>query len=474
MADEQSSGHSFPGRAALPRDPHRPLYHFTPPSGWLNDPNGITHHGGRWHLYYQHNPYRPQWGHIHWGHASSADLVAWRDEPLALAPTPGSADEHGCFSGSFAVVGGLPTLYYTGCSGGGQAQCRATSRDLVSWQKDPGHPIIPHPPEGVRHDDFRDPYVFRHGAWWYLALGASLDHDRGAVLLYRSANGVDWAYRHVLYAATRTDQGVMWECPNVFPIGERWVLIVSVAPNLGARYFVGTFEDERFVPEREGLLDSDGGAFAHLTARGGDGRRLQWAWLNEQRHQDLIDPGGWAGALSVPRELSLQEGDLRVVPAAEVALYRGGAVLDGEVVLGSGAPHAFEGRHLDLGLRVEPGNESPVQVTLLRSPNGAEETVVTYHPEARQLRIDRSRSSLDARTNGDTQRAHLALRRGEGLDLRVLLDGSVLEVYANGRVCLSSRVYPTRAESVQGLVTAAGPTRARVQVWTMNGGIRAS
>lgn len=454
-------------------DPHRPTYHFTPLAGWLNDPNGVTQHAGRWHVYYQHNPHRPEWGQMHWGHASSADLVTWRDEPVALVPTPGSADGDGCFSGSFAPVNGTPTLYYTGWQGGVQTQCMATSSDLMTWEKHPGNPVIPHPPQGVRPDDFRDPYVFRHGVWWYMALGASLGHDRGAVLLYRSDDGVTWTDRGVLYAATRTDQGVMWECPNLFPLEGRWVLIVSVAPGLGARYFVGTFEDERFVPEREGLLDGDGGAFAHLTARGGDGRTLQWAWLGEQRHQDLIDPGGWAGALSVPRELTLEDGDLRVFPAAEVAFHRGRSLIDGEVVLEAESVWVFEGRHLDLCLRVEAGNEHPVRVTLLRSADGAEETVVSYTPEARQLKIDRARSSLDARTVRDSQRLHLALGRGEELDLRVLLDGSVLEVYANGRACLSSRVYPTRADSLLGSVTAASPTRAHVGVWSMTGGLRA-
>lgn len=451
----------------LTPDPHRPLYHFTPPAGWLNDPNGITHHQGRWHLYYQHNPHRPEWGSIHWGHASSADLVTWRDEPVALVPTPGGLDEHGCFSGTFALVNGQPTLYYTGVASGVQTQCMATSQDLITWEKHPGNPVIAHPPEGVRPDDFRDPYVFQHGAWWYMAVGASLDHDRAAVLLYRSADGVNWTYRHVLHAATRTDQGVMWECPNLFPLGERWVLVVSLWPSLGARYFVGTFEDERFLPEREGVIDGDGGAFAHLTARSEDGRTLQWAWLGEQRHQSLIDPGGWAGALSVPRELTLEAGDLRVWPASEVAHHHETCLLDEDLILGPEATPTFRGAHLDLRLKVEPDTEHPVAVTVLRSPDGAEETVVTYDPRARHLRLDRSRSSLDPLAARDSQRTHLALGRGEALDLRLLVDGSVLEVYANGRACLSSRVYPTRADSLQGSLAAARPTRARVGVWTM-------
>lgn len=453
-------------------DPHRPHFHFTAPGGWLNDPNGVAFHHGRWHLYYQHNPAAPRWGTIHWGHASSADLITWQDEPVALIPTAGSPDEDGCFSGTFALVAGVPSMYYTGWSQGVQSQCRATSIDLTVWTKSGGNPVIPTPPPGVRSSDFRDPYAFQHGGFWYLAVGASLDHEQGAVLLYRSVDGEHWIYRGVLCAATRTDQGLMWECPNFFRIGEQWILIVSVVPALGARYFVGTFENERFVPQREGVLDGDGGAFAHLTAREVAGRLLQWAWLNEQRQQALIDPGGWAGALSVPREVFLEDGDLRVVPAREVAQYRTAVLMDTSVLLGADAALPFEGRHLDLCVSVAAGNEHRVHVSVLRSADGAEETVITYDPEARQLRIDRSRSSLESGTIRDTQRCHLALARGEGLNLRVLLDGSVLEVYASGRACLSSRVYPTRPDAVYGSVWVDGSTEVGVQVWAM-GSLRA-
>ena len=451
------------------QDLHRPLYHFTASSGWLNDPNGITWHDGRWHLFYQHNPAEARWGQIHWGHASSADLLHWRDEPIALAPTPGSADEHGCFSGSFALVGGLPTMYYTGWASGVQSQCRATSRDLVSWEKDPANPIIPTPPARVRNDDFRDPYVFRHGEWWYMVLGASLDHDRGAVLLYRSEDGQHWEDRGVLFEASRSELGVMWECPNFFPLDGSWVLLVSIWPGLGAHYFVGDFENERFTARREGVLDADGGAFAHLTAISPDGRRLQWGWINEQREQSHTDRGGWAGALSVPRELKLEGEDLRVQPAAELAQLRGKQLYGADVTL-SPEPLKLEGIHLDLSLQLQPDIEHPVELALRQSPDAAEETRLTFDPSARQLRLDRTRASADPRTRRDTQRAHLHLRRGEGLDLRVLLDGSVLEVYANGRVCMSSRLYPERPDSVGLTLTAQQPTQASLSVWEIRAG----
>src|SRR5438270_14066279 len=98
----------------LVADPHRPRYHFLPPSNWMNDPNGLIQWNGAYHLFYQYNPFAPVWGSIHWGHAVSADLVHWRDLPIALAPTPGSADEFGVFSGCAFDNDGAATILYTG------------------------------------------------------------------------------------------------------------------------------------------------------------------------------------------------------------------------------------------------------------------------------------------------------------------------------------------------------------------------
>ncbi|ACB35555.1 Beta-fructofuranosidase [Leptothrix cholodnii SP-6] len=450
---------------------HRPQYHFTAPQNWINDPNGVCFHAGRYHLYYQYNPNASKWGDIHWGHASSADLVTWRDEPLALAPSAGP-DAGGCFSGSFAVVDGLPTVYYTGYTTERQVQCVATSADLIHWTKHPERTLV-QPPAGVEGHDFRDPYVFRHDGHWYMALGASLDHERGQCLLYRSADGIHWEDRGVLYAAEDSRLGVMWECPNFFPLGspgqEKWVLTVSLWLGLGVHAFVGRFENERFVPEWSGPLDVDAGAFAHLTTRVPDGRTLQWAWANEQREQPLIDADGWAGAMTVPRQLGLDaQGGLTQAPVAEVALLRQAEVALQPVADAAPAQRwRFAGRHLDIEARFAAPGRYKVGLTLLANPAGSEVTRVVYWPEARRLSIERGRSSLEHGVKRQDVHAHLLLQPGEDLTLRVLLDGSMLEVFANDRVCLTTRVYPTDPASELGEVYSEGPDAVDCRVWAM-------
>lgn len=445
---------------------HRPRYHFTAPSRWINDPNGLSYHDGRYHLYYQYNPNAAHWGDIHWGHASSADLVSWRDEPLALAPTAGD-DQDGCFSGSFALVEGVPTLYYTGYTRERQVQCVATSTDLRRWTKHPERTIAV-PPEGVGAQDFRDPYVFRHGDWWYMVVGASTRGERGQCLLYRSADGIDWQYRHPLYTSPNLALGIMWECPNFFPLGGKWVLTVSVWPNLGAHALIGRFENERFVPESDCVLDVDGGAFAHLTMEAPDGRRLQWAWMNEQREQDQIDADGWAGAMTVPRELSLDDrGRLTLRPVAEIAALRTAPL----ALTASGATRGellqFAGRSLDIEASFTLRDRRKVGLSLLASPDGSEATRIVYWPEARRLTIERARSSVNPKTRRQDLHGLLCLDDGEPLRLRVLLDHSVLEVYANERLCLSTRVYPALPSSVHGSAFTEGDAELALSAWSM-------
>ncbi len=449
-------------------DPHRPRFHFTAPRGWLNDPNGVGFHGGRFHLHYQHNPAAARWGDIHWGHASSADLVTWRDEPIALAPSPGD-DAGGCFSGSFAVVDGVPTMYYTGHRPPAQVQCIATSDDMLRWTKHP-ELTLSEPPAGVAPGDFRDPFVLRHDGWWYLVVGASLGGERGQCLLYRSTDGRRWEPRGPLFTSPSRRFGRMFECPNLLRLGERWVLTVSVWPNMGAYAFVGRFEDERFIAESDAVLDADGSAFAHLAFPAPDGRCLQWAWIDEQRDADLNEADGWAGALTVPRQLALDAaGRLLTRPVDELAALRGETVADARHAAASGVLERFSGRHLDIEASFLPRDRARVGLDLLAAPDGSEVTRLRYLPDAQRLVLERARSSINPKTRRQNQQAELMLDEGEPLRLRVLVDASVIEVFANERVCLASRVYPALGTSVQASawVEGGGGADLALRAWTM-------
>src|SRR5699024_574045 len=180
----------------------RQHYHFMPETGWINDPNGLIYYKGRYHYFYQFNPYYGHWDYMHWGHAVSKDLVHWEYLPVALAPSE-EYDDHirgGCFSGSAIEHDAKLFLMYTGTfnhgSGYEQKQCIAYSEDGIHFTKYEGNPVI-YPPEGVPSDLFRDPKVWKHDGIYYMVCGASRN-KKAQALLYRSKDMIHWEFFNVL------------------------------------------------------------------------------------------------------------------------------------------------------------------------------------------------------------------------------------------------------------------------------------
>jgi len=450
-------------------DPHRPSYHFLPPRNWMNDPNGLIYWGGEYHLFYQHNPNGAFWGDMHWGHAVSADLVRWRHMPIALAPTPGGPDKGGCFSGCAVENDGVPTLVYTGVSP--EVQCVATSDDgMITWQKHPANPVIA-APEGLDVTGFRDPFVWRESGEWRMALGSGLRGVGGTVLLYRSPDLIRWEYRGPLCTGDARETGEMWECPNFFPLGDRHVLIVSPVPLRKALYFVGRYDGARFTPERQGVLDAGGHNYAPLSLVDAAGRRVIFGWLWEGRSDAASRAAGWAGVQSLPRVLTLgPDGDVWTEPLPELATLRGAdRRYQNLTIPPEGVPLDVEGDALEIRAEIVPGDARVVGLRLLAAPDGVEETLLLYDRDAGTLTLDRERASLSPETWRDTHATDLPLAPDEPLSLRVFLDGSVVEVYANARRCLTTRVYPTRPDSrAIGLIARGGrATCTTLETWEM-------
>ncbi len=443
-------------RGKFATDFHRPSYHVQAPANWMNDPNGVIEWKGHFHLFYQYNPYGAVFGLKHWGHTVSDDLVHWEDLPIALTPTPGGPDEAGCWSGCMVDDGGTPTIVYTGVRDKRytqQTQCLAISRDdLLTWEKDPANPVISEIPVEVGPTrDFRDPFVWREGDAWFMVLASQVVGTGGAALLYHSLDLHEWEYLHPLLVGEAATTGDVWECPNFFPLGDKWVLIVGGKGRdfpFTTFYFVGNYADGRFTPEIEGVLDH-GYFYAPLTMLDSRERRLLFGWLREGRGEDAYAASGWAGAHAIPRVLSLRDSDLRFEPIPELELLRVEPVQVGARQLdGNETCLDVSGRALDIVGRFEPAGD--VGLAVACTPDGSEETRITYDPVRQELIVDRARSSLLGEVETVPHRAPHALAAGDTLDLRILLDGSALEVIANDRTSIATRIYPSRDES-QGL-----------------------
>jgi len=472
-AELARENNSSPGRLAT--DPLRPQFHFLPPANWMNDPNGPIYWKGYYHLFYQHNPNGAYWGDMHWGHARSKDIVHWEHLPVALAPTPGGPDKDGCFSGSAFINDGTPILVYTGVSP--EVQCLATSDDqMITWKKLGGNPVISSPPEGLQVTGFRDPTIWRELDLWLMTVGSGFKGQGGAVLLYGSKDLTHWDYLHTLFAAPPFERngaahsdrydpvaaGDMWECPDFFPLGQKHMLLVSTQ---GRVYYVtGHYSDRRFQRESSGLVDGSGLYYAAKSFVDSRGRRILWGWIGEGRNDTAQRRAGWAGVMSLPRVLSIDaKGTLRMEPLPELAILRGSHHRITTSELSSFVPVTeVTGDSLEIRLEMDAGDAKEVGISFRRSPDSAEETTMAYDAVSRNVVLDTGRSSLSPDANRGVHKGPLKLRSGELLRFTVFVDGSAVEVFANGRACLTGRIYPTREDSLGVGIFAKGG-RAKVK-----------
>ncbi|MDN4484198.1 glycoside hydrolase family 32 protein [Demequina lignilytica] len=313
-----------------------PHLHPRPATGWVNDPNGIGFWDGRWHVMMQWNPGSARWGDIHWAHLSSPDLVTWEEHPAALTPRPGAIDAGGCWSGVATVDdAGVRCLVYSATPRGPEEAGVAIARDRGDGTyAQPDAMILPQP-DGAAFEHIRDPFLFRHEGRRLGLQGCGRD-GRGAALLFEVAEFDRWEPLGVLLAAADVpdplpSRGQIWECPQLVRVGETWVLVVSWAdldngPRGAVAYAGDLVADQggyRFEPRTGVTLDHGPDFYAPQAAQVG-ARAVVFGWSDEgtgpgARTQEEIDASGWAGTMTLPREVVLDDAGLarlRIVPEA--------------------------------------------------------------------------------------------------------------------------------------------------------------
>lgn len=461
-----AAGDDSPAQALqhrLAADPLRPQYHLMPAANWMNDPNGPIYYRGVYHMFFQYNPGASVWGDMHWAHATSPDMIHWRHEPVAMAPTPGGYDRDGVFSGSMVLDNGVPTVLYTGVMPPvadveatlrdgthvwKEVQCLATSSDgLRTWKKLP-EPVIATPPPGMQVTGFRDPCLWREGNTWLLILGSGTHEKGGAILLYRSSDLRHWTYLHPLVEGAGNgqkninpvDTGEMWECPDFFPLGGKHVLIISTMGKV--RYKVGTYKDQRFFPEKDGVVDW-GAYYAAKTMLDRNGNRILWGWIPETRPEAEHRAAGWAGAMSLPRTLSLTaNNELRMDVAPVARDLRGACIQASRKMDAAARDRTLSGLRIN-GLAAEvivdlrPSAEHPCKISL-RAESGEIFAAITVSAKGEGGQLEAPGVS-----------APLAASANQSLRIHLLLDGSVLEIFANGTTIATSRVYTAPASPLR-------------------------
>ena len=321
------------------KEKYRPQFHFSPPSGWMNDPNGMFYLNGNYHLFYQHYPDDNVWGPMHWAHAISKDLIHWENKPIAIYPDGNNY----IFSGSAIVDknnksglgdGNNPPIlaFYTNHDMflermwnetkedkyiHVETQHIAYSQDLgKTWKKYDKNPIIDNP--GFR--DYRDPKVTWSEEYkkWFITLAA-----RDRIIFYSSENLIDWEF--ISEFTGIGEMNGVWECPDLFPLvdeegNKKWVLFVSInksSPNggSGTQYFIGDFNgkdfivDDNFLGDEKSIwIDYGSDNYAGVTWNNTSDNlksRKFIGWMSNWKYGQMVPTSKWRSAMTIPRDITL-------------------------------------------------------------------------------------------------------------------------------------------------------------------------
>lgn len=443
---------------------YRPSFHFTPPYGWMNDPNGMVYLDGEYHLFYQYNPYGATWGNMHWGHAVSTDLTSWTYLPVAIGP-----DSLGTiFSGSAVIdknntagfgQNALVAIYTS--AGAVQSQSIAYSTDKGrTFTKYEGNPVIPN--DGI--PDFRDPKVFWHDAsnQWVMSLAT-----KQTITFYGSPNLKEWT-RLSEFGEGIGGHGGVWECPDLFPLTyqgkTKWVLLVSInpgGPNGGSatQYFIGNFDGKSFKPDALPYplwLDYGRDNYAGVTWSDipeSDGRKIFIGWMSNWDYANQVPSVNFRSAMTVPRELKLTSNGSHLIltnyPVKEVENLRANNVNS----IGN-----FEVEKEHLVEKLQENNDGTYEVEFTLTPSTTnlfgfalensknEKLAVKFDKNSKQITMDRKNSGLTAFKDNYPSEMVAPLVVRNDYRIRILVDKASVELFVNqGETVLTSVVFPTEA-----------------------------
>ncbi|MET0637400.1 MAG: glycoside hydrolase family 32 protein [Chitinophagaceae bacterium] len=455
----------------------RPQLHFSPTEHWMNDPNGMYYNNGVYHLFFQYYPGGTKWGPMHWGHATSKNLLNWKEEPIALYPDSlgyifsGSAVVDKNNTSGFGKNGKTPIVaIFTHHDPVGEKEKRKDYQvqslaysldDGMTWTKYAGNPVLKNP--GIV--DFRDPKVNwnKKISKWVMTLATK---DR--ISFYSSPNLKDWT-KLSEFGETLGAHGGVWECPDLFPLThkgkEYWVLLVSInpgGPNGGSatQYFIGDFDGKNFIPADTTTRFMDYGTdnYAGVTINNTGDRVILIGWMSNWLYAESVPTVKWRSAMTLPRELGLKEVNgkpwLVSVPAKEVARLDKNDQPRGEEKALTKKNEALKWT-MDKGDSGKPGwtlsegdslmrlhFDLPVNDFNVTLSNTKSKTVVGFDKESNRFYIDRTEGGIDNFYPGFAKR-HWAPRisTNDRISVNLIVDVMSVEFFADGGLTVMTDIF---------------------------------
>ena len=435
-----------------------PVFHVSPPCGWMNDPNGFSVYQGKTHLFYQFHPYSEVWGPMHWGHCETEDFVKWNELPVALAPDQ-YYDEGGCFSGSGIETESGHLLVYTGViekelNGEKityQNQCIVIG-DGKNYTKIEQNPVATGEmlPKNCSREHFRDPKIWIEDDGYYMVVGNKTIEGTPQVVLFHSEDLKKWKFVSVLAKDNEGKLGTMWECPDFFCLDGEYVLITSPTDMCAYQefhngnnsvYFTGKYDKNQHEFHYDNVYSLDDGLdfYAPQTMLASDGRRIMIGWM--QSWDSNIRPNGqkWSCMMTLPRELRIQNGKILQSPVRELKKYYSNPVCyEKNEISGTCRLEGISGRVLDMTVEILSGDYQ--EFTICFAQNKRYHTRFTYYKEKNAVEIDRTYSGM--------VRDALASRKvavknpSDTVIIRIILDKYSAEIFVNdGSQVLSTTFY---------------------------------
>ena len=438
----------------IENDPHCPIYHFTGPESWINDPNGVIYHQGKYHLFYQFDPIVDgKRSKRCWGHAVSEDLVHWVDWPVAIWPDS-QYDREGVYSGNMVIDDeGVPTALYTG-NVRGHAECygmQARSRDgFLTWEKKMVMDKRPTAESPVHWDA----QIWKDGDTWFQLIGGC-KQGKGAAQLWSSPDLDKWTYRKAISSGLL---GPYWELPYLVPLGGKYVLLVG----RGNPYWIGSYDKRTmtFTPERPEPKYVDKGSYYSFNLHmvddkgpGGSRRQLMHGWVTGPASPTKTVPY-WQGAHSIPRVVTLAGDRLLQEPIPEIEVLRG-KHLSIDDPSDPDALGKIRGDALDIIATFKPGDAEKFGLKLRVGADGKAAAVVVFDTKTGNFGI-----------NGRMQPSHI--EPGGTVTMRIFLDRSIVEVFINGNA-QTARIFPSpEARGIELLSEGGKADPVSLDVWEMN------
>ena len=444
-----------------------PVFHVTPPCGWMNDPNGFSVYEGKVHLFYQFHPYSEVWGPMHWGHCETEDFIKWTELPVALAPDE-NYDAAGCFSGSAIEMEKGHLLVYTGViekeengkKNVYQNQCLALGNGKT-YTKIEQNPIVTGNmlPEHFSREHFRDPKIWKEEDGYHMVVGNKTEEGIPQVVLFHSKDGFVWNYVSVLATSKDNTLGTMWECPDFFSLDKEYILITS-PQDLQANeefhngnnsvYYMGKYDKSQHVFHYEEVYSLDDGLdfYAPQTMLAPDGRRIMIGWM--QSWDANIRPAGqkWSCMMTIPRELRMEKGKIVQNPVREIENYHKNAVCyKNQEINGDCQFKGINGRVLDMTVEIVSGDFREFTISFAQNEQYHTDFSIVKHKNI--IEIDRTYSGM--------VRDAIAIRKSrikssvEKCKIRLLLDKNSAEVFLNdGEQVFSTTFYtPMEADGIR-------------------------